>query len=350
MGKSRFIELMAKSIGKIATEEELKELEEFFILFPDYRNTQNFTNSLETRVKEPDALVEEKPLSERLEVLWQTINDASETPAVATGKNKIRSLIYWKWTAAAAILAGVLTSVFFYRTDGYGKNMHRIYVPYGKTKELVLSDGTKIKLNSGSIFIYPEEFSKTSREVSLTGEGFFEVSKNPKRPFLVHTNRLTVKVLGTIFNVKAYDDDKNIETTLLRGKVQIELNDQPEKKVILLPNEKIIVANQLPSGQQTGNSGGYELKTLPDIKAQDFKETAWISNRMVFTNESFDDVSKQIERKYNVQMIFEDPALMSEQISGVLEKESLENALQIIKMTTPFKFRVAGRLIYISHK
>jgi transmembrane sensor len=347
MGKSRFIELMAKSIGKIATEEELKELEEFLILFPEYNNTQNFSNALETRIKEP---VEEKALSERLEVLWQTVNDANEPAASATGKNKLRSLITWKWTAAAAILTGIITSVFFYRTDTYAKSMHRIYVPYGKTKELLLSDGTKIKLNSGSTFSYPDQFSNSSREVSLTGEGFFEVAKNPKRPFLVHTNRLTVKVLGTVFNVKAYDDDKNIETTLLRGKVQIELKDQPEKKVILLPNEKIIVANQLPAGQHTGDSDAYQLKTLPDIKAEDFKETAWVSNRMVFTNESFDDVSKQIERKYNVKMIFEDPALETEQISGVLEKESLENALQIIKMTTPFKFRVAGRLIYISHK
>ncbi|HEY0177306.1 MAG TPA: hypothetical protein VGC08_13065, partial [Pedobacter sp.] len=167
MGKSRFIELMAKSIGKIATEEELKELEEFLILFPEYKNTQNFTNALEIRVKEPDAQVEEKALSERLEVLWDTIEKSNETPAVIpAGKNNVRPLIYWKWTAAAAILAGILTSVFFYRADRYTKNLHRIYVPYGKTKELVLSDGTKIKLNSGSTFSYPDEFSKNSREVS----------------------------------------------------------------------------------------------------------------------------------------------------------------------------------------
>ena len=88
---------------------------------------------------------------------------------------------------------------------------------------------------------------------------------------------------------------------------------------------------------------------MPQIKAEDIKETAWLDNRIVFTNESFEDIAKQIERKYNVQMIFDDQSLKNEQISGILENESLEQALLFIKMTTPFKFRVDGRNVYLTH-
>ncbi|WP_449435350.1 FecR family protein [Pedobacter steynii] len=94
-----------------------------------------------------------------------------------------------------------------------------------------MSDGTKVKLNAGSTFTYPEVFSASSREVTLKGEGFFEVQKNPKRPFLVHTDKFIVKVLGTVFNVKAYATDKKVETTLLSGKILVELHDRPEKRL-----------------------------------------------------------------------------------------------------------------------
>jgi ferric-dicitrate binding protein FerR (iron transport regulator) len=234
--------------------------------------------------------------------------------------------------------------------------IRHIYVPYGTTTGVILPDGTKVKLNAGSTFSYPEVFSKATREVNLVGEGFFEVTKNAKKPFLVHTNTITVKVLGTVFNVKAYRNDKNIETTLLSGRVQVELKNKPEKNIILLPNEKLIVANNLsgtvnmPVVNAREAKIEYQVTTLPKSKAEDIKETAWLGNRIVFTNESFEEVAKQIERKYDVQMIFDDQSLKSEQISGVLENETLEQALQFIKMTTPFKFRVDGRTIYLTHK
>jgi ferric-dicitrate binding protein FerR (iron transport regulator) len=203
--------------------------------------------------------------------------------------------------------------------------------------------------------LYPETFSKNTRDVNLDGEGFFEVAHNAKKPFLVHTSKLTIKVLGTIFNVKAYNDDKTIETTLLKGKVQVELKDKPEKTIILLPNEKLMVANNLlPAKTQTGGKNvakiEYQVTELPEVKPEDVKETAWLDNRVLFTNEPFEDVAKQIERKYNVQVVFEDQVLKAEQISGLLDKESLQQAMQIIEMTTPFKFRIEGKVLYLAKK
>jgi transmembrane sensor len=356
MGKSRFIELMAKRIGKTATEKELEELEVFLDQFPEYRKMQKVTDALKGDLKQPDPATKQKDLSERIEELWYKIKNSNEGPGSFTEKNNVRSLIYWRW-AAAAVLILTISSVFFYtnRQQTNDRMAHYIYVPYGKTRGIVLPDGTKVKLNAGSTFSYPEVFSSTNREVKLEVEGFFEVTKNAKKPFLVHTSALTIKVLGTVFNVKAYRNDKNIETTLLKGKVQVELKDKPEKNIILLPNEKLIVDNNLPGTLNAPAAHTreakieYQVTALPQVKAEDIKETAWLINRIVFTNESFEEVAKQIERKYNVQMIFEDQSLKNEQISGVLENESLESALQIIQMTTPFKFRIDGRAIYLAY-
>jgi len=374
MGKSRFIELMAKSIGKSATDEELKELEVFLDQYPEYKKMHNVANALKLKARQPADISEERNLNTGLAKLWDHISEVEAADAQSIYKDKALSEIgqeetvilsknsiggYKFWSAAAAILIACLTGFYFYilkRPDNQSDRivMNRIYVPFGKTRELTLPDGTKVKLNSGSTIIWPQSFAKDSREVTLKGEGFFEVTKNHKRPFLVITDQLTVKVLGTIFNVKAYADDKNTETTLLRGKVQVQLKDRPEKNIILLPNEKLIVMNESSAMEDPVNNKEarteYQLKKLPNIKAGDINETAWLNNRLVFINENFEAVARQMERKYNVQMVFDDQSLKTEQLSGVLEKESFENALEIIKMTTPFKFRTEGRIVHILHQ
>ncbi|ASU36373.1 hypothetical protein MuYL_4488 [Mucilaginibacter xinganensis] len=350
---------MAKRVGKTATEKELKELEIFLDRFPEYKKMQKVTDALTTDLKQQDPAVKQKDFSEGIEELWYKIKNSGEGQVVFEKRN-VRSLIYWR-VAAAILLMLTISGIFFYTNRQLADNqltkviIRHVYVPYGKTAGIILPDGTKVKLNSGSTFSYPETFSKTTREVDLEGEGFFEVTKNAKKPFLVHTNTLTVKVLGTVFNVKAYRNDKNIETTLLTGRVQVELKDKPEKSIILLPNEKLIVDNNI-SGILNASAANareakieYQVTALPRVSAKGIKETAWLYNRIVFTNQSFEEVAKQIERKYNVQITFEEQSLKNEQISGVLENESLEQALEIIKMTTPFKFRIDGRAIYLAH-
>ncbi|WP_214228357.1 FecR family protein [Pedobacter sp. B4-66] len=354
MIKSRFIELMAKSMSKSATVEELDELEVFFVHFPEYRKMQAFTDALTTEEKQSDTLMEQKVIHKKIDGLWDRIR-VEESIVMPVKEAKIMPLMYWKWIAAVLVV-GVLAVFFYGRKPAVpdqfaGSEMHRIDVPFGKTKELKLSDGTKVKLNAGSTFIYPEVFSATSRDVSLKGEGFFQVEKNLKRPFLVHTEKLVVKVLGTVFNVKAYSTDKKTETTLLSGKILVELNDKPEKKILMLPNEKLTVANDVERGPKTDTKEAvleYQLERLSQANTSDVKEIAWLSNKMIFTNENFEEVVKQIERRFDVKVAFDDETLKKEEISGVFEEESLEQALSLIKMTTPFKFRKDKGVIHLS--
>jgi transmembrane sensor len=356
MGKSRFMELMAKSMGKTATTEELAELETFLEQSPEYKKLHQVNDALKGNIKITET-GKEKDISSKLEDLWNKIKNADELPVA--DEVIIKTLFNWRWVAAAILILGLCGGAFYtlrYRTSDQASAtvMHEVRVPYGTTQKLIMADGTTVRLNAGSTFIYPEQFSKSTRDVTLTGEGFFEVTKNPKKPFLVHTNKLIVKVLGTVFNVKAYNDDKTIETTLLKGKVQVQLNNNPEKTIILLPNEKLMVTNNESQARFKSKDNipkvEYQVTSLPQVKPDEIKETAWIDNKILFTNELFEDVAKQIERKYNVQVIFEDPALKTEQISGLLDKEPLQEAMQIIELTTPFKFRMEGKNIYLAKK
>ncbi|WP_419698547.1 FecR family protein [Mucilaginibacter sp. NFX135] len=360
MGKSRFIELMAKSMGKTATAEELAELNTFLEQFPESKKMYQVTAALKGSAKQADT-VKQKDISTKLEELWYKIKSTDKNQGFINDASKVKPLFHWRWAAAAVLVLGMVGSLLYTRKLRLADQaarlvMHEVRVPNGTTRKLVMPDGTKVILNAGSTFTYPETFAKNTRDVTLNGEGFFEVTHNAKRPFLVHTSNLTVKVLGTVFNVKAYNNDKNIETTLLKGKVQVELGNNPEKNIILLPNEKLLVTNNEPQTRtQAGNTLNqakveYQVITLPAVKADEVKETAWLDSRILFTNEPFEDVAKQIERKYNVQIVFESQALETEQISGLLDKESLQDALRIIEITTPFNYRMDGKTVYLSKK
>jgi transmembrane sensor len=357
MSKSRFIDLMVKSIGKTATAAELAELELFLEKFPEYKRLPQLTDELKSDIPATGPTAKEE-LNKNLNNIWTKIKaadnavDEQPEPKAITG-------FRWGWAAAAAVLVFAFAGVFYMlskktATQLVSVAMQKIQVPLGTTRHLVLADGTKVTLNAGSTFTYPDNFDKATRDVSLAGEGFFEVTKNPKHPFLVHTSKLTVRVLGTVFNVKAYNNDKTVETTLLKGKVQVQLTNSPEKTIILVPNEKLTVVNQPIKAWAANNPKQgkieYQVAALPDVKPEEVKETAWLDNRILFTNDPFEEVAKQIERKYNVQVVFESADLKNEQISGLLDKESLQTAMQIMAQTTPFKYRFEGSVVYLSRK
>jgi ferric-dicitrate binding protein FerR (iron transport regulator) len=360
MGKSRFIELMAKSMGKTASDEELEELEVFLDKFPHFRKLNNITDAIKSNEKSTVPVAGQADINARIEQLWDRIKKTDGQVNEKEEDNNIKRFVYWKWTAAAIFIATMFSAFFYIRhksqdNEAAGVVFHKVYVPYGKTMNLVMPDGTKVKLNAGSHFTYPSVFSSTQRVVSLEGEGFFEVTKNPKKPFLVHTAGFTVKVLGTIFNVRAYSNDKSAETTLLRGKVQVELADDPEKRIILSPHEKLTINNQAPVATKQPAKEDvakikYEVATLPNISNDTYPENAWVDNKIMFANNDFEDVARQMERKYDVRIIFEDEALKKEQISGVLENESLDTALLFLKQIVALQTKKEGNTVYLSYK
>lgn len=185
--------------------------------------------------------------------------------------------------------------------------MNQLIIPYGKTSEVLLSDGTKVFLNAGSRLVYPDKFTGKAREVFLVGEAFFDVKHNQSHPFIVQLSDLRVKVLGTRFNISAYPTDNVIETVLAEGKVRMEQNNAGlfDKAIELAPN-------QLASFDRTTSETN--LKT---VDADNY--ILWTKGLMQFESEDLNRILKRIERFYNISFEFSDPLLGGLRISGKLE-------------------------------
>lgn len=353
MEKLRIKELVVKKILATATEEELLELNGLFKRFPEYQQIDEITHLLKTDIKATPG-TEEVDL--QLSKIWEDIH-AADSRAVPVFKTR-NSLNYNKWILAAAVLLCILSAGLligkrtYMNADQTGALLYKTWkVPYGKTSRVQLPDGSIVKMNAGTILSYPLHFAANSRDVKLQGEAFFEVTKNPDRPFLVHAGNLTVKVLGTSFNVKAYDDDTDVETTLIHGKVQVMMDSDPDKQITLSPNEKLTVSKRF-SNMKTAHLPGevkYKLQTVSGAAATDhIYEIAWLSRKVAFNNESFAAVAKVIERKYNVKIVFQQEELKNELITGVFETEDLLRALHLLQMITAFNYEIKGDQIILS--
>jgi transmembrane sensor len=358
MGKSRFTELMVKNMTGSANAAELEELEQFLKQFPHYKKVQQVTNSV---IQEEDGQ-RTSEVESQINELWAKINAAAlDADAKLSDKKPIAYMRLLKWAGAAAAVLVISLSVQLYNSYHGSERasnqviVKKIHVPFGQIMQLTLADGTKVKLNAGSDFSYPVNFSGTKREVTLNGEGFFEVSKNAHMPFFVHAGGINVKVLGTVFNVKAYSSDPKIETTLLEGKIEVAFTGDREKKVMLIPHEKLTVNKVTTTRQNSIRGAGaaqlkYEVTALPVTDDNIYPENAWIERRIIFTNTDFEEVALALERKYDVKIVFEDKALGKEQISGALENESLEKALSILKQIIPFQSHTDNKTVYFARK
>jgi transmembrane sensor len=360
MAKSRITELMAKKIGREASEQQLDELYDLLSKNPEYAYLHEVILSLKGS---RNHFERDLPQEELVNHGWQHLADklnlqptSSDDPANSGKLGFLKKIIRKRrlWLAAACVAALLGCSIFFYKNYFgshqllAGKKIEEVH--YGALSSLTLADGSKVWLNAGSKLIYPAKFSGTQREVTLEGEGFFEVTKNPLIPFLVHAGKITVKVLGTKFDVKAYSEDADIETTLISGKVQVVLNDDPEKEIVLSPHEKLTVIKPMitnSSNPQVSNELKYQVQALPVTANNNLTETAWVSNRLVLNNEAFENVAKLLERKYDVHVFFDNDKLKDEHVTGFFENENIKEVLEVLKMTTHFKYRVDGNNVHL---
>jgi len=357
----RIIELMAKRMGKSASTEELRELELLLQAHPSYTFLGEIVASLKGS---PEHFEKNVPVQELADSGWRHLSDRlkagtmDQGSPVATVLRMNRGRI-WKRIAVAAIVlvTGAGAALYYHSNRGLvqiqASHVNKsLNVLYGSQKMLVLEDGTRIWLNAGSHLIYPGTFSGATREVELEGEAFFDVASRPSMPFLVHAGKITVKVLGTRFNVKAYKGDASITTTLISGKVQVMMDNDPEKKIILSPHEKLMVVNSLPETERPGNkySGAelrFQVQSLPAGGGDSLAETAWLENKLVISDETFEQVARLLERKYDVQIDFGSEALKEQHLSGVFEKESLQQVLDILRMTTRFHYNIDGKKVIL---
>ncbi|GEC72501.1 FecR family protein [Flavobacterium flevense] len=209
-------------------------------------------------------------------------------------------------------------------------------IPYGKKFVITLSDGSVVHLNSGSVFKFPIKFiNGYKREVKLIGEGYFEVTKDKKHPFIVETSQMNVTVLGTKFNVSAYSEDSSITTVLVEGSVSISSNLEITKEVVRL----------VP-----GDLASWWIKKSKIKRRQVDTDiyTSWIDGRIVFKNQKFENIIKKLERHYDVKIKNNYNELNQELFTATFDVETIEEALNSFAENKNFNFQMKDKSITIN--
>jgi len=220
--------------------------------------------------------------------------------------------------------------------DNKKVSLNQIIVPYGRRHKVVLSDGTLVQLNSGSKLVFPASFNKNLREVYLDGEGYFEVAKNPDKPFVVNTNYIDIKVTGTVFNVTSYSDEPVISTVLVEGSVQV------------LQKNKTFgnVKYDLASGHGCFYSVSSQESSISEVDVKDY--IGWKDGWIKFKDQSLKDIARKVEKYYNKTIVIEGEELANALISGkLILSDDFEDVLSNITKTLKGTYKIDNRDIYV---
>jgi ferric-dicitrate binding protein FerR (iron transport regulator) len=190
-----------------------------------------------------------------------------------------------------------------------------------------------------------------NREVELVGEAFFDVVKMPTKPFIINTTNIQIRVLGTAFNVKAYQGDKVTETSLVRGQIEVTIRNRPEKKIVLTRFEKLIVENDALANRQALVQRDRKLYSIIDIQPRPtdstIVETSWMQDELIFREERFEDLARMMEIRFKKQIEVRNPKLREMKFSGIWKDESIEKALEALQFTVPFDYKINNEQIII---
>ncbi len=242
-------------------------------------------------------------------------------------------LIFGKYLKYAAILIAALFIGFsaseiryIFSVNTENELTNEFYAPEGQISEFKLSDGTRVWLNSGTRIKVPVSFSTKHRILSMEGEAFFQVTKDQLHPFFVNTKELSVKVMGTSFNVSAYASEEKSEITLVEGRVGIkEING--ERLAKLLPGQQLVYE------KSTGNKVKREVDTSP--------YEAWRDGKMIFKDRTLEYISERLERWYNVEIDFNDQKVSHLKFTGtILKNKPLSQVLEVITLSAPIRFDI----------
>lgn len=295
-------QLVVRLFSGEATEPERKQVESW--LNSDPENEKLFRDLREIWLS---AGVDHNPDGYDVEKAIQLFRQKTSIQSARLAKrNRVSRFIQY----AAIFLLGIIvpTSYFFGRKqDVIPENYTTINCALGDKTSVILPDSSKVVLNSGSQLTFNNNFKKGVREVSLNGEAYFSVEKDPANPFKIKTPSIEVEVLGTEFNLKAYKEDQEATTTLVSGSLKVKRN---QKSVVIKPNQKLTYDKA---------SDKMHILELNDLSS----ETGWKEGRLVFRNESLGQLEKKLERWFDVEIEFSDELVKNRSFTGTLERESI---------------------------
>jgi len=294
----------------------------------------------------------------------EAVADIPQEFFVDKPRSKKRSLFIYTGSIAACFL---LIVVLFYQHSHQPEspvkevvsNPKLIYSSLpGERKSFQLADGSVVTLNGGSRIEVSKDFDLAKREISLKGEAYFNVTHNARKPFIIHTDNINVKVLGTEFDVKAYPGDKTTETILIKGSVEVTVHDRPEEKIVLKPRHKLIIQNEGIPAKDISDTALKEHKAIREklqvqkvmLSSTDSTviETSWKDNRLTFNNETLAEVAVKLERWYGIQVSVADDIADKYHYTAIFENESLNETLKALQLSLFFHYRIKDGKVLIT--
>ncbi|MFA5814858.1 MAG: FecR family protein [Bacteroidales bacterium] len=304
---------------------------------------------------------------------WSKILSRIHQPAKRFSFSRQR-FIFLSSAASILFFFSIISSLYFYSRQNSLKNEQPegytyIYSPRGQRTRVVLPDKTKVWLNSESSLKYSTQFNSKVREVIAQGEAFFEVQHNPEKPFYVLANEIKVKVYGTSFNIKAFPNENTIETTLIEGKLSITSTVQKGKEpqeIFLKPNEKCIIIRDAKNVEVTTSDQSLpeqkpDMKHFQSTQVKDFvvqkninteEEKLWKDGKLVFRDRPFGELAVDLERWFDVKIHFKDERIKNYKFTGVFEKETINQAMEALKLSSQksYHYEISFRDIYLKSK
>ena len=354
--------LISKAVSGEISPAELEEMEALFIAEPerraDYENICQLRLAGQDNISPTERRAMERGLDKFGEVYAE--NAFVERPLFNRELEPLQHRSHMRWMIAASVIALMGIGLFAVRFLSLEKPAapQLLVAGYGKRIQSTLPDGSVMWLNSGSSVKYVDNTTTGKREVTLNGEAYFDVKHDAQHPFVVHAGKLNVVVLGTAFDVKAYTGDAYIETTLIRGKVEI-LNDaRPGTSIVLYPNqtvrvntEKNSVQKALIDSKQTAPDSVSIIQGKTSFKPaapdESIDETAWVNNQLTFKREGFSDLALQLERWYNIKITFDNDKYASKQFTGKFKNQDIDEVMHALQLTQPFQYSINNDQIHI---
>ncbi len=322
-GDTDYRNFMVRFFDKTATDNELQKLSERLKesnenkrLFNEFNESHQFADiSVKGWIYDTD-------------VNWKQLNSRIQSES---NSGKIRMLTSHQFNRLSAvavftllIMVGSIAYLLLNQSQNeFNKHKLSVIAPSGQKSQVVLQDGTKVWLNSGTELTYIYDVDGNRCIMTLNGEAFFDVAKDKERPFIVETEGVDLVVYGTRFNVHSYNDERIIETTLEEGSVGVKVHASG-KEWLMKPGQQCIY-----------NKESKEVE-LAETNVSFY--TAWTNNKLIFDDNTFIEVVKKLERWYGVQIELDEELFTSERFTLTITHESFAEVMELIKVVAPIQY------------
>jgi len=304
----------------------------------------------------------------QIEESWNKFKiNLSGIPFIRQKDEEPRILRYLKLAASWLLIFGLGSALTWWllvrpkeKIPAIASRSIEVYTPLGARSMIRLADSTQIWLNAGTKITYGEDYGQKTRSMRLIGEAYFKVAKDSLHPFIVKTEGIEIRALGTRFNVKAYPEEKTISATLEEGKIDIRTLNMTEKddRLLLNPKEKLIYHKETRETDKYTESP--EEKILPVGKTIKIKDvnilsnvrtelyTSWKDSRWIIYREPLSTLAPMLERRFNIKIFFGDEQLKNLKFSGIIENETVDQIVSALKLTAPIDYRINKDTLMLS--